>query len=122
MITTSLTFYGFSKSQASRSANSLACFQPLDPGVIDASIPTFFVGRDHDGFWLARDAKGVNGGIFLFKASALAFARRTSAPRGCAIILLSERCELDIANQGNPLACYLKPLLRLLTCGRDSGS
>jgi len=92
-----------------------ACFQPLDPGVVDASIPTFFVGRNRDGFWIARDAKGEHGGIFLFRNSALAFARRASLPFGCATVFPSERFELDVENRGNPLVEYFKPLLRLLT-------
>jgi hypothetical protein len=115
MIAMPLSFPEFSKSQAATPSNPPACFQPLDPGVVNASIPTFFVGRNHDGFWLARDARGENGGIFLFRESALSFARRASRPLGCAIILLSERFELDVENQGNPFARYLTPLLRLMT-------
>ena len=106
----SLTHPGFQKPQASKPATSPTCFQPLDAGVINASIPAFFVGRNRDGFWLARDAKGENGGIFLFKSSALAFARRASGRTGCAMIFPSERFELDVENQGNPLVDYLKPL------------
>jgi hypothetical protein len=115
MIAMSLAYVSFSESQAANPAASPACFQPLDPAVINASIPVFFVGRNRDGFWLARDAKGEHGGIFLFKSSALAFVRRTCAPAGCATIFPSERFELDVENQGNPLIDYLKPLLRLVT-------
>jgi hypothetical protein len=114
MIAMLLTAREFSGPQAPEPSNAPACFQPLDPGIIDASIPTFFVGRDPDGFWLARDAKGENGGLFLFKSSALAFARRASRPPGCATILLSQRFELDVENHGNPLIGYLRPLLRRL--------
>src|SRR5579871_3836866 len=86
-------------------------FQPLDPGILNASIPTFFIGQDSDGFWLARDVKGENGGIFLLKSSALAYARKVSAPLGCAMVLSPERFELDLENRGNPLIDYLRPLL-----------
>lgn len=58
MITMPLTHPGFSEAQARGPSNETTCFEPLDPGVISASIPTFFVGRDRDGFWLARDTKG----------------------------------------------------------------
>jgi hypothetical protein len=92
-------------------------FQPLDPRVLNASIPAFFIGRDSDGFWLARDVKGENGGIFLLKSSALAFARRISGRDGCATIFLSERFELDVENHGNPLMVHLKPLMRLAMAG-----
>jgi hypothetical protein len=85
-------------------------FQPLDACVLNASVPAFFIGRDKDGFWLARDTKGRVGGIFLLESSALAFARKHSAPCGCAIIRPSERFELDVENQGNPLVVHLRPL------------
>jgi hypothetical protein len=122
VIATPLTCPGFSGSQALKPSTSPSCFQPLDPGIISASIPTFFVGRDRDGFWLARDLKGENGGIFLFKNSALAFARRASRPLGCATILLAERFELDVENQGNPLISCFKPLLRLIALVRRSSA
>jgi hypothetical protein len=117
MIAMPLTYSGFSKSQASNPAASTACFRPLDPGVIGASIPVFSAGRNRDGFWLARDAKGENGGIFLFKRSALAFVRRASRSSGCATVFPSERFELDVENQGNPLVGYLKTLMQLATAG-----
>ncbi len=88
-------------------------FQPLDPGIVNASIPAFFIGRNKEGFWLARDVKGQIGGMFLLESSALAFARRNSRPSGCATIFPSERFELDLENQGNPFIIYLRPLMRL---------
>ena len=117
MIAMSLAYSGFSKQLAVKPAASPTCFQPLDPAVVNASIPTFFVGRNRDGFWLARDARGENGGIFLFKSSALAFVQRASGHAGCATIFPSERFELDVENQGNPLIDYLKPLLGLAMTG-----
>ena len=92
-------------------------FQPLDASVLNASIPAFYIGRDKDGFWLARDTKGRVGGIFLLESSALAFARRHSAPCGCATIHASERFELDVENRGNPLIIHLRPLMRLAMRG-----
>jgi hypothetical protein len=94
-------------------------FQPLDPGIVNETIPAFFIGRNQDGFWLAREVKGRIGGIFLFESSALSFARRNSRPAGCATIFSSERFELDLENQGNPLAVHLGPLMRLATRGRQ---
>src|ERR1700755_1257828 len=95
------------------------CFQPLDPSDVCASIPAFFIGRNRDGFWIVRDDKGDQGGVFLFKRSALAFARRASRPLGCAAIYPSGRIELDVENQGNPLVEYLRPLWRRLAVARD---
>ena len=64
-------------------------------------------------FWIARDVKGRFGGIFLFRYSALAFARRKSRPAGCATIYPSKRFELDLENRGNPLVRHLRPVIRL---------
>jgi hypothetical protein len=90
-----------------------APFAPLDPGIVNAAIPAFFIGRNSDGFWLARDVKGKTGGIFLFERSALSFARRHSRPLGCATIFPSERFELDLENQGSALVAPLRHLMRL---------
>jgi hypothetical protein len=117
MIAMSLTYISFSESHTVKPAASPTCFQPLDPAIISASIPVFFVGRNRDGFWLARDAKGERGGIFLFKSSALAFVRRACRQAGCATIFPTERFELDVENQGNRLVDYFKPLLRLAMTG-----
>jgi hypothetical protein len=131
MIAMSIMYPDLPKQQALSSANAVAQdsqraglapeqpvsaatpFQPLDPGILNASIPAFFIGRNKEGFWIARDVKGQIGGIFLLESSALAFARRNSRPSGCAMIFPSERFELDLENQGNPLIAYLRPLMRL---------
>ena len=88
-------------------------FRPLDPDIVSEAIPAFFIGRNKDGFWVARDVKGRIGGIFLLENSALAFAKQNSEPTGCAMIFLFHRFELDLENQGNPLVAYLGPLTRL---------
>ena len=90
-----------------------AQFQPLDPGIVNEAIPAFFIGRNKEGFWVARDVNGKIGGIFLFENSALSFARRNSRPAGCATIFPSERFELDLENSGNPLVGYLGSVRRL---------
>ena len=46
-------------------------FLPLDPGCVSDAIPAFFIGRNKDGFWVARDARGRIGGLFLSKSGAL---------------------------------------------------
>jgi hypothetical protein len=89
-----------------------AQLQPLDPDIVNESIPAFFIGRNSDGFWVARDVKGRIGGIFLFESSARTFARRHSRLRGCATILLSERFELNLKNNGNVFAAHFASLAR----------
>ena len=96
---------------AGESPTVIAQFQPLDPGIVNEAIPAFFIGRNREGFWVARDAKGRLGGIFLLENSALSFARRNSRPAGCATIFPSERFELDLENKGNPLAAQLGSLI-----------
>ena len=71
-------------------ATVTAQFRPLDPGILDDSIPAFFIGRNKEGFWVARDVDGRIGGIFLLENSALSFARENSRPEGCATIHPSE--------------------------------
>lgn len=96
-----------------------APFAPLDPGIVNEAIPAFFIGRNNDGFWLARDVKGKTGGMFLFERSALSFARRHSRPLGCATIFPSEPFELDLENQGNALVAPLGQLMRLAAHARQ---
>jgi hypothetical protein len=94
-------------------------FRPLDPGIVNEAIPAFFIGRNMEGFWVARDANGQIGGIFLLENSALSFARRNSRPAGCATIFPSERFELDLENKGNPLIAQLGWLKRLAMRGQQ---
>jgi len=96
-------------------ATITASFERPDPGVLSDTIPAFFIGRNKEGFWVARDVDGKTGGIFLFENSAMAFAIRNSRPAGCATIYPSERFELDLENRGNPMIGYLAPLTRLMT-------
>ena len=96
-----------------------AQFLPLDPSIVNDAIPAFFIGRNIEGFWVARDVKGQIGGIFLLENSAVSFARRNSRPAGCATIFPSERIELDLDNNGNPLVAQLGWLKRLAMRGRQ---
>jgi hypothetical protein len=100
---------------------SFAVMPFLRPGpeVVNESIPVFFVGRNRDGLWVARDAKGKRGGIFWRKQSALRFANRSAGPTGCALVFPQARFELDIENAGNPVVAHLGPLLHLATRPRQ---
>ncbi|MGT2502023.1 hypothetical protein ACVOMS_16640 [Bradyrhizobium guangxiense] len=44
-----------------------SALKPLDPDVVSAAIPAFFIGRNRAGLWVAREAKGRAGGLFLFE-------------------------------------------------------
>ena len=89
-------------------------FGPLAPDVVNETIPAFFIGRNNAGLWVAREATGRIGGVFLFEASALGFAHAQSRSAGCATIFPSQRFELDLENRGNPLAGHLTSLIRVL--------
>jgi hypothetical protein len=94
-------------------------FRPLEAGVVSEAIPAFFIGRNMEGFWVARDVNGQIGGIFLLEHSALSFARQHSRRIGCATIFPSERFELDLENNGNPLVAQLGWLRRLARLGQQ---
>jgi hypothetical protein len=103
-----------SQRQAPKASTVVARFQPLDPGIVNEAIPAFFIGRNMEGFWVARDVKGQIGGIFLLESSALSFARKNSRPAGCATIFPPERFELDLENRGNRLVEPVGSLMRLV--------
>jgi hypothetical protein len=109
----------FEPSQSDKRSVVAAEFRPLDAGVLNEAIPAFFIGRNMEGFWVARDVNGQIGGIFLLEHSALSFARKNSQPAGCATIFPSERFELDLENNGNPLVAQVGWLKRLARAGRQ---
>jgi hypothetical protein len=98
---------------AEPSATAAAPFRPLDPDIVNETIPAFFIGRNRQGFWVARDVNGRIGGIFLFESSAVSFAKAKSGAAGCATVYLSEPFELDLENSGNPLIVQLASVIRL---------
>jgi hypothetical protein len=80
---------------------------------LSESIPLFFIARNGNGLWVAREAEGRTGGVFLFKRSAIRFAENHSAPVGCATMFPSERLELDVDNRGGVLAGWIDAALRM---------
>ena len=85
-----------------------------DASILNEAIPVFFIGRNADGLWVARNADGSSGGIFLFKASAVRFAKRAPLPIPPVTIVVPERFELDVENRGNRHAGQLTALSRKL--------
>jgi hypothetical protein len=72
-----------------------------DDTVLSDSIPLFFIGRNHNRFWVAREAAGRCGGLFLFRRSADRFARRNDLAGSGAIMLVEHSIELDLPNHGS---------------------
>ena len=89
-------------------------FQRPGPEVLSETIPVVFIGRNRDGFWVARDADARFGGLFWRKHAALEFAKTSAAPGGCAIVFPQARFELDMENHGNPLIGVMMTARRLL--------
>ena len=85
---------------------------PLDPNILSESIAAFFIGRNADGLWVARERRGRIGGIFLLKSSAVSFAHRHAGEAACATIFPEGRFELDIENNGNRLVDLMRPVVR----------
>ena len=86
-----------------------------DSDVLSNSIPLFFIAQNKVGLWIAREAEGRTGGIFLFKRSALRFAKISSGASGCATMFLAKRLELDVENDGSRLVVWIGAVLKLLT-------
>jgi hypothetical protein len=74
-----------------------------DETVLSDCIPLFFIGRNQNGFWVAREAAGRCGGLFLFRWSAARFARRNGLADGGATMLVEHSIELDLPNHGSRL-------------------
>jgi hypothetical protein len=72
-----------------------------DDTVLNNSIPLFFIGRNQDGFWVARESAGRCGGLFLFRRSADRFTCRNGLAGGGATMLVEHSIELDLPNQGS---------------------
>jgi hypothetical protein len=104
--------------QASRhraDSRQAVALKPLDPDVVSTAIPAFFIGRNGAGLWVAREANGRIGGLFLFKNSAVDFANHQSAPVRCALVFPTETFELDVENHGNFLIVLAEGARQILT-------
>jgi hypothetical protein len=102
--------------QATNGLNRLAKF-PKRPNltVLSEAIPLFYIALNNYGFWVAREAEGRCGGIFLLRRSALRFAQQKSVPFGCALMFLDEPRELDVTNEGSGI---VEPLTAVIEHAR----
>lgn len=86
-----------------------------DLSVLSETIPLFYIAQNKYGFWVAREAEGRYGGAFLFRRSAVRFARQQSGSAGCAMMFLNEELELDIENEGDRLVEPIAALIDVTT-------
>lgn len=98
----------------SKFEHAVSSFQRPGPEVLSRVIPVVFIGRNRDGFWVARDAEGKFGGLFWRKGAALRFAKENVGPAGCAAVFPQACFELDLDNSGNPLLGRLESAKHLL--------
>jgi hypothetical protein len=100
-----------------------------DVSVISEAIPLFYIGRNKSGLWVAREAEGRTGGMFLSRRSAVRFARESCEHGGCATMFVAEPLELDFGNRDSlPVAysaaakyvaeCRVPPLLTAIAAVR----
>jgi hypothetical protein len=61
--------------------------------------PTFYVGRNATGRWIAQDADHLRGGLFISRAAAMKFAMDETGHRADAIVTLDRFIELDFGIQ-----------------------
>jgi hypothetical protein len=96
--------------------NGLAKF-PKRPNFtfLSEAIPLFYIALNNHGFWVAREAEGRCGGVFLLRRSAVPFAQQKSAPDGCALMFLDDPCELDVTNEGGRI---VEPLTAVIDLAR----
>ena len=86
-----------------------------DLTVLSETIPLFYIAQNKHGFWVAREAEGRCGGVFVLRRSAARFARHTSASAGCAMMFLNESLELDLDNEGSRLVVPLAAAIDIAT-------
>jgi hypothetical protein len=72
-----------------------------DDTVLSDSIPLFFIGRNQNGLWVARESAGRCGGLFLFRWSSARFARMNGSAGAYATMFVEHSIELDLPNQGS---------------------
>jgi len=107
---------------AKRDGGAIRRLRRPERHILSEAIAVFFIGRDSEGFWVARDADRPIGGLFLLRSSALAFARSNCEPQGCAFVFETDRFELDVDNRGNRFAGQIGRLKRVIkNIGRRSG-
>ncbi len=62
----------------------------------DAALLTcLYIGRDHDGHWVVKDARSLCGGLFANQKEAIRFAMYECQRRPQSVIMLPDGLELD---------------------------
>jgi hypothetical protein len=67
-----------------------------------SQIPQFLIGKDSRGRWVARDERGLCGGLFINCAEAVKFAMFENGRCAQAVIMVAEVLELDMTGPWEP--------------------
>jgi hypothetical protein len=65
-----------------------------DARILNEAIPLVAIGRNRAGLWIARDCDSSTGRAFIFKGSAIRFAKRMKAPGAYALMFVKDGLEL----------------------------
>jgi hypothetical protein len=71
-----------------------------DARILNEAIPLVAIGRNQAGFWVARDCDSSTGRAFVFKGSAIRFAKRMKGHSGCALMFVNDGLELESGDTG----------------------
>jgi hypothetical protein len=71
-----------------------------DARILNEAIPLVAIGRNQAGFWVARDCDSTTGRAFIFKGSAIRFAKRMKGQSGCALMFVNDGLELEPGDTG----------------------
>jgi hypothetical protein len=69
------------------------------PSCSCANSRRFFIGRNTRGNWVAQDAEGLHGGLFIDRAQALKFALFENGNQPQAVITVPDILELEISRK-----------------------
>jgi hypothetical protein len=59
--------------------------------------PMFYVGQDDEGHWIARDTRGLTGGLFVDRQAAIKFAAFESDGSPHAVMFVPEHIKLSLS-------------------------
>jgi hypothetical protein len=74
-----------------------------------ASLTCLFIGQDHDGHWVVKDARSLCGGLFANRTEAIRFAMYECQRRPQSVIMLPDGLELDGLFDEDPISDPAKP-------------
>jgi hypothetical protein len=72
--------------------------EPVPLSDTSSQTSRFLIGRDSRGRWVARDERGLRGGLFVNRVAAVGFAMRETGRRPQSVIMVTGVLELDMTS------------------------